>query len=115
MPPPGYAPIPRRAMEGMAVAALVLGIAGFVFCPVTLISGPLAVVFGYMGRRKIAESNGALEGDGFCTAGIILGFIQVGLLVAFGLLWAIIAIIAATTQASALAPALITLGVIALF
>jgi Domain of unknown function (DUF4190) len=114
LPPPGYAPIPRRVTEGTAIAALILGIAGFFFCPVTLITGPLAVVFGYMGRRKIAESNGTLEGDGFCIAGIILGFVQIGLLVAFGLVWAIIAIIASTTNAGALAGALISLGVLAL-
>jgi len=110
MPPPGYVPVARKNTDGIAVASLIMGIAGFFFCP--LILGVLAVIFGYMGRRRIAESNGALEGDSFCTAGIILGFIQIGIMVLIGIIWAIIAIIAATSNASALAPALMSLGVL---
>ena len=113
MPPPGYAaPMPRRGTDGMAIASLIMGIGGFFICP--LIMSVLAVIFGYIGRRNIAESNGMLEGDSFCTAGIILGFIGIGLVVLFGIIWAIIAIIAATSNASALAPALMSAGVLAL-
>jgi uncharacterized membrane protein len=110
MPPPGYVPVARRSTDGVAVAALIMGIAGFFFCPLVL--GVLAVIFGYMGRRRIAESNGMLEGDSFCTAGIILGFIQIGIVVFVGIIWAIIAIIAATSNASAMAPALMSAGML---
>lgn len=113
MPPPGYPAIPpRKQTEGMAVASLILGIGGFFFC--TLL-GVLAIVFGYMGRNKIKESGGMLEGDSMCTAGIILGFIQIGITVFVVLIWVIIAIIAASSSASALAlPAAITAGLLAL-
>lgn len=113
MPPPGYVPVARKNTDGMAVAALIMGIAGFFFCPLVL--GVLAVIFGYMGRRRIAESNGVLEGDSFCTAGIILGFIQIGIMLLVGIIWAIIAIIAATSNASSMAPALISLGALSWF
>jgi hypothetical protein len=106
--------VQKKNTEGLAVAALIMGIVGFLFWCVMPVSGVLAVIFGYMGRRKITESNGALEGDSFCTAGIILGFVQIGIAVLLGIIWAIIAIIAATSSASAVAPALIALGALSL-
>lgn len=111
MPPPGYAPLARRQTDGMAVAALIMGIGGFFICP--LVFGVLAVIFGYMGRGNIQKSGGVLEGDSFCTAGIILGFIQIGITLFFIILWVIIAIIAASSSASALAPAILAAGLLA--
>ena len=59
-----------------------LGILGLGFC--LFIVGPvLALVFGYKGRRQIDESNGAQTGRGMATAGIVLGWVAVGLTVAF--------------------------------
>jgi len=115
MPPPGYVPVARKNTDGLAVASLIMGIVGFLLGCILPVTGVLAVVFGYMGRRRIDESNGALEGDSFCTAGIILGFIQIGITVLIGIIWAIIAIIAATSNASAMAPALISLGALSWF
>lgn len=115
MPPPGYVPVARKNTDAMAVASLIMGIVGFLLGCILPVTGVLAVVFGYMGRRRIDESNGALEGDSFCTAGIILGFIQIGITVLIGIIWAIIAIIAATSNASAMAPALISLGALSWF
>lgn len=114
--PPGYYPaVPHRVPpDGMAIASLVLGIAGFLICGPGLIAGVLAVIFGYVGRRHIAENNGALEGSSFCTAGIILGFIQIGLAVFIGVIWAIIAIIAATTHAQSMLPVMCALGAAAI-
>ncbi len=105
---------PRRQTEGLAVASLILGIAGFFACSLL---GILAVVFGYMGRTKIKESGGMLEGDSMCTAGIILGFIQIGITLLVVVIWAIIAIIAATSSTSSLAvpAALLGAGLLALF
>jgi uncharacterized membrane protein len=99
----------------MAVAALILGIAGFFFWPLMPILGVLAVIFGYIGRRSIAASNGTLEGDSFCIAGIVLGFVQIGIMVLIGIILAIIAIVAATTHSSDMAPALLSLGVLSCF
>lgn len=60
--------------DGMATAAMVLGILGLVVC------GPLAVValfLGYSARGRIRQSGGQIGGDGQATAGIVLGWIGV--------------------------------------
>jgi hypothetical protein len=75
---------------------MILGIAGLVFyaCGVPSI---LALVFGYIGRRQIDESGGAQGGRGMAVAGIIMGWIGVGILIVF---WTVIIIIAATSSSS---------------
>ena len=40
----------------------------------------LALVFGYVAKRQIRESMGAQGGGGMATAGIVLGWIGVGML-----------------------------------
>lgn len=75
-PPPfqtGYAP---RRTEGMAVASLVLGIAGIIICP--LICSILAIVFGSQAKGKIA-ADPSLEGEGMAKAGVVLGWIGIAL------------------------------------
>ncbi len=96
----------------MAIASLIMGIGGFFFCP--LLFGVLAVVFGYIGRGHIRETGGHVQGDSFATAGIILGFIQIGLVVLVALIWAIIAIIAASTHAQTMAPTILAVGAVAI-
>ena len=66
--PPGTAP----KTSGFAVASLIFGIIG----------GLLALPFGYVALRKIKRSGGALRGRGMALAGVILGWIWLGLLVA---------------------------------
>jgi len=41
----------------------------------------LAIVFGFVARAQIRQSNGTQGGQGLATAGIILGFAWVALLV----------------------------------
>ena len=100
VPPPGYAPAPQyRAQvptDPMAVASLVLGIVSWFFCPV--VAGVLAIVFGYIGRRNVRESNGALQGEGFCTAGLVLGFINLGIALLAVVIVLIVVIIAAASS-----------------
>ena len=67
--------------SGKSTAALVLGIAGLVFCP--LICSVLALAFGYRARREIDGSSGTLTGRGAATAGIVLGWIGVVIWAAF--------------------------------
>ena len=100
--PPAYGQPPStgsgyqsgQKTNGLAIAALVLGIAGLVFyaCGVASI---LALVFGYMSRRQIDESGGTQGGRGMAIAGIIMGWIGVALVVIF---WVVIIILAATTD-----------------
>ena len=68
IPPPAGAPNPNN---GMAVAALVLGILTFV-C-LGPIAGVLAVIFGFLGMKKANEMGGT--GKGMAIAGIILGIV----------------------------------------
>jgi hypothetical protein len=76
-PPPGIAP---GSTNGLAVAALVLGIVGWIPCG---IGSLLAVVLGFVARSQIRDSRGRQGGDGLALAGIILGFIGIGLWILF--------------------------------
>jgi len=82
-PPPGGQwqpsgpPVGPAGNNPMAIAALVCGIAGFL----CLIPGVLAIIFGFVAKGQIRQSNGAQRGDGMATAGIVLGFVWVGLTV----------------------------------
>lgn len=67
---------PNPTTNGMAIASLVLGILWLYW-----IGSVLAIIFGYMARRQIGESGGREQGGGLATAGIVLGWIGVGILV----------------------------------
>ncbi len=74
-PPPspyGQPAYSQPRTEGTAVASLVLGIAGFVVCP--LICSVLAIVFGAQAKNKIRQDP-SLQGAGMAQAGFILGII----------------------------------------
>jgi Domain of unknown function (DUF4190) len=75
-PPPGtFAPAPPAGPaptqgNGFAIAALVLGILGFVF---PLICGIPAIVFGVIGRTRAKEGG---PNGGLALAGLILGIVS---------------------------------------
>ena len=77
-------PVPRQPLNGMAIASMVLGIVWIYW-----VGSILALVFGYVAKRQIAESNGRESGDGMATAGIALGWVGVGVLVLIVLLAAV--------------------------
>jgi hypothetical protein len=66
---------PRQETSGKAIAALILGICGFVVCP--LVPSILAIVFATQARTEIEASRGRLGGAGQAQAGLILGWIGV--------------------------------------
>jgi len=71
--------IPQTAPNStLALVSLIAGILGLTFLPT--IGSIVAVVTGYMGKNEIRESGGVLGGDGMATAGLILGWIGVALL-----------------------------------
>lgn len=72
-----WAPAGPARTNGYALAALILGIAGFVVIP--LIGHILAIVFGYTGKGQIDRSGGVEEGRGMAVAGIVLGWIGIAL------------------------------------
>jgi len=69
--PPGYAPPPRT--NGLAIASMVLGIVWIYW-----IGSILALIFGYVARKQIRERHES--GGGMATAGIVLGWVGVGVL-----------------------------------
>jgi hypothetical protein len=75
------------------VAALVCGLIGLVFCQ---LGGIPAVICGHRARKQIRESDGAETGDAMALAGLILGYISIGIMVFF--LVFVIVLIAATPK-----------------
>jgi hypothetical protein len=81
MPQPYTPPNPAALLPSstLATTSLVAGILGFTFVP--LIGGIVALVTGYMARKETRAVPPAASGDGMATAGIVMGWIQVGLAV----------------------------------
>jgi len=90
---PAPAPAPRAAAgektSGMAIAALVTGIAGFIFFGILSI---LAIIFGAIGIRQ-TNKDPSLKGRGMAVAGLVLGILGV----AGGIIWLIIVTIWSTS------------------
>jgi len=63
--------------SNMAMISLVAGILGLTLFP--FLGSIVALVTGYMARKEIQESNGNLGGDGMATAGLVMGWIGIGL------------------------------------
>ena len=87
--PPPYPPsgpwAPQKT-NGLAVAALVLGIVGWIPCGVGSV---LAVIFGFVSQAQIRDSQGRQSGTGLAKAGIILGFVGIALIAFFFVVGAI--------------------------
>ncbi len=73
-PTPPYA-VPQNSSK--ATTSLVLGIVGVVACG--FIAGIPAIIVGRQAQREIDASNGWLTGRGMATAGIVLGWIEIGI------------------------------------
>jgi hypothetical protein len=63
--------------SSMAIVSLIAGILGLTIFP--LIGSIVALITGSMAKKEINESRGALGGEGMAKAGVILGWIGVGL------------------------------------
>ncbi len=85
--PAGWAPYMAPVMSDKAVIAFILGIAGLIFCPFIL-SIP-AIVLGKISQDEIRRSRGTLRGEGYATAGYILGIIGVAITILVVLVFAI--------------------------
>jgi hypothetical protein len=72
-----------QGTPGKATASLVLGILGFIFCPV--VCSVLAVVFGQQAKAEI-DRNPGMTGRGQAQAGFILGVVGLVISVLFLLL-----------------------------
>lgn len=63
--------------SGLAVASLVFGILGWTLLP--FVGSIVAVVLGHIARNEVRQSPAAVEGDGLAVAGLVLGYIAIGL------------------------------------
>lgn len=89
--PPAAAPAQVPTPSVLAIISLIAGILGL------LIFGSLiAVICGHIARSNIRDSRGTLTGDGMALAGLILGYLGLGLTVLFFLVMLIAGIAGST-------------------
>jgi len=70
--------VETQSTNGLAIASLVSGILWL-----SGLGSILALVFGYRAKKQIATSNGRQGGGGIAGAGIILGWVGIGVALAF--------------------------------
>jgi hypothetical protein len=77
IPQQSYTTIPTQPKDStMALLSMIFGIAAYFVLPG--IGAIAALIFGYLGKSEIKKSAGMLKGNGMATAGLILGYIQIG-------------------------------------
>lgn len=78
-PPPSYGyPPPAPPTNGLAIASLVLSLLGLVGV-LPFLGTILGLIFGYSARNQIAQSQGTQGGEGLAKAGIIIGWVTLGI------------------------------------
>ncbi len=75
-PAAAYGPPPYYPKNGLAVWSLVLGIAAFALS-CGLFTGIPAVIVGSYAKRAVAE--GQADNGGMATAGVVLGWVAIGI------------------------------------
>jgi hypothetical protein len=94
-PPPGYGPpmpggVPPNNQK--ALWAMILGIVALVCCGV--FAGIPALILGNQAKREIAASGGMQGGEGMAKAGVILGWVSIGLSIVGVLFYAVVVVAA---------------------
>jgi hypothetical protein len=89
-PPPQYVYTVTPPKNDLGVWSLVTGILSWILCPVVL--GVVAIAMGHASKRAVKE--GQANNPGMATAGLILGWINVGLIGGFFVAWLLFALIA---------------------
>lgn len=72
-------PLSPKQDSSLAIASLICGLVGWTFIPV--LGAIAAVILGHMAKKEIRDSGGRLSGDGMALAGLILGYVQIGLVI----------------------------------
>jgi len=73
----GYYSVPTPQTSGWAIASLICSIAGMVM--LGAVFSVVGVIFGHVVMREIKNSNGWRSGQGMALAGLIVGYIGLGL------------------------------------
>ncbi len=76
---PAYPPSAALPTSTLAIVSLISGILGFTFIPV--VGSIIAIITGMMARGETRGSSVTASGDGLATAGIVMGWVGVGLTV----------------------------------
>ena len=75
-----YAPYYASAPTcGLAIASMVCGLVGFLFCYFCALLGIPAVICGHMALKQMNESPLPMAGRGMALTGLILGYLWIGL------------------------------------
>jgi len=83
-------PSPEEARTSpLALASLATGISAYFLFPI--VGAIAAIVTGFLAHNEIRASHGRLTGAPFATAGLVLGWLQIGLVVLFAILASILA------------------------
>lgn len=93
---PAYPSGPAPTTSNDAVVALVLSICSWVFCPGLL--AVLALVFAGKAKRAIDASGGWVTGDGMVTAAKVVAWINLGLTLAFVVIFVAVLVIGAVAS-----------------
>ncbi len=95
--PGAYNPAQALPTSNEAIWSLVLGILS-VTC-LGLIAGIPAVILGNIAKKKITASGGYIRGSGLATAGLVMGWVSIGLSAVF-ILFAILGAISGSGSSS---------------
>jgi hypothetical protein len=89
--PPVPPVVPQNST--LAIVSLISGIVGWTVIP--FIGSIVAIITGHMAKNEIKKGGGMVAGNGMATAGLVMGYIQVGLTVCACLVYAGVMIFAA--------------------
>lgn len=76
---PAGAPPLHPTESSLALASLISGILGWTIVPI--LGSLAAIITGHLAKKEIQESHGAISGAGMASAGLILGYAQLGFFV----------------------------------
>lgn len=68
---------PAQPTSTLAIVSLISGIVSWFLIP--FVAAVAAIITGHMAKNEIKKSNGTISGNGLATAGLVLGYIQIGL------------------------------------
>jgi hypothetical protein len=88
--------VPQTKESSLAIVSLVTGITGWIFLP--FIGALTAVITGHIAKKEIRDGNGTITGGGMATAGLILGYVQLGLVVLSIIVIVVLALLAPNIQ-----------------
>jgi hypothetical protein len=72
--------LPSARTSVTAIISLIAGILGLV--QVLPVIGPIvAIITGHMAKKEIRDSAGMVSGNGMATAGLVMGYVSLGLIV----------------------------------